>query len=880
MTKKTSLLNPVAAGIRIALTSSTVLLMAAAGFSAQAEEATADKKAEENVEKIVVVGSRGAPRSIGDSTVPVDVIGGDEFASQGPSDMMTLMSSVVPSFSVNTQPISDAATFVRPANLRGLPPDSTLVLVNGKRRHRSAVINFIGGGLSDGSQGPDISVIPSIALKQVEVLRDGAAAQYGSDAIAGVLNFRLKDANEGGAIELKTGQFYEGDGTLRQVAANVGLPFTDNGFANFSTEFKQSDPTNRSVQIGDAAALAANGNTFINNPAQVWGVPEFKRDFKLFGNIGLEVAKNKEFYMFGNLAERDVEGGFYYRDPQGHGVYTSDKGKTLRIGNYDLTKTCPTITLTGKNFSQVNAEVGALPDHCFTFFKSLPGGFTPKFGGIITDASLAAGLKGEFDNGWAFDLSSMYGRSEAEFYIKDTVNPSLGKNSPRDFKAGKYVQQEQAVNYDMHKLVDVDFLPYPLAVAGGLEYRIDTFEIYAGDKNSFAIGPLASQGFGIGSNGFSGFKPDDAGSFNRYNYAGYLEFGAEFTDKFRSDFAGRFENYEDFGSTANFKLTGRFQATDTFALRGAASTGFRAPTIGQSMVRNVTTSFSAIKGLTDTATLPPTNPISLQKGSRALTPEESVNLSFGGVLEVDDFYLTLDFYDIAVEDRISLSSAKTLSTDDIKKLVDLGITDAGSYSGVRFFNNDFDTTTRGIDLVANYGADLLGGRTTFALAMNYNSTKIDEVSEFVVIGDDGKPVLDAGGKPVMGTNINPAKEKQIEEGLPKLRGSFTVSQHNGDLRGYVRLNHYGSSFEDHADSGSLDIAEGGTPISLGSELTVDVEATYAIDENFEISIGANNLLDAVPDENPWSANLGAKYPTTSLIGFNGGFYYGRLNYKF
>lgn len=882
MKNRTSPLNPVAAGIKIALTGSTVLLMAAAGFSAQAQDAAAEKKAEENVEKIVVVGSRGAPRSVGDSAVPVDVIGADEFTNQGPSDMMTLMSSVVPSFNVNSQPINDASTLVRPANLRGLPPDSTLVLVNGKRRHRSAVITFLGGGLSDGSQGPDISVIPSIALKQVEILRDGAAAQYGSDAIAGVINFRLKDANEGGSVEIKSGQHYEGDGDLRQVSANIGLPFTDNGYANFSTEFKQSDPTSRSVQRDDAAGLAANGNTEIKNPVQVWGSPEFKRDFKLFGNIGLEVAKNKEFYMFGNFAERDVEGGFYYRNPQTRGgVYSNDGGKTLLIGNMDAAQgACPTITLTGKNYSQISSAVGALPDHCFTFFSMLPGGFTPKFGGIVTDASLAGGVKGELDNGWNFDLSSSYGRSEVDFYIKDTVNASMGAATPRDFKAGKYVQQEQAVNYDMNKMIDVDFLPYPLAVAGGLEYHIDTFEIYAGDKDSFQVGPLASQGFGIGSNGFPGFKPDDAGSFTRYNYAGYMEFGAEVTENFRTDLAARFENYEDFGSTSNFKATGRLQVNDEFALRGAASTGFRAPTIGQSMVRNVSTSFTAGKGLVDNATLPPTNPISILKGAKPLTPEESVNLSFGGVLEVDEFYVTLDFYNIAVDDRISQSSSKPLSTTDIQTLEAMGVSDASSYSGVKFFTNDFDTTTRGIDFVANYGADLLGGRTTFALAMNYNKTSVDRVTEFAAFDEFGQPLLDGNGKPVMDKNINEAKIKVIEDGLPNVRGSFTVTQNNGDIRGYVRLNYFGNYFEDHADSGVLSAADGGYPLFLGSEVTLDVEATYAIDENFEVSLGANNLLDEMPDENVWAGELGAKYPTTAVMGFNGGFYYARLNYKF
>ena len=860
MKNRTSSLNPVAAGIKIALTGSTVLLMAAAGFTAQAQEVATDKKAEENVEKIVVVGSRGAPRSVGDSAVPVDVIGADEFTSQGPSDMMTLMSSVVPSFNVNSQPINDASTLVRPANLRGLPPDSTLVLVNGKRRHRSAVITFLGSGLSDGSQGPDISVIPSIALKQVEILRDGAAAQYGSDAIAGVINFRLKDANEGGAVEIKTGQHYEGDGDLRQISANIGLPFSDNGFANFSTEFKQSDPTSRSVQRGDAGGLAANGNTQIQNPAQVWGSPEFKRDFKLFGNIGLEVAKNKEFYMFGNFAERDVEGGFYFRNPQTRGgVYSNDGGKSLLIGNTDSTKgACPTVSLTGKNYSQVSSAVAALPAHCFTFFSMLPGGFTPKFGGIVTDASLASGIKGELDNGWNFDLSSTYGRSEVDFYIKNTINASMGSATPRDFKAGKYVQQEQAVNYDMNKMIDVDFLPYPLAVAGGLEYHIDTFEIYAGDKNSFQVGPLASQGFGIGSNGFPGFKPDDAGSFTRYNYAGYVEFGAEVTENFRTDLAARFENYEDFGSTSNFKATGRYQVNDEFALRGAASTGFRAPTIGQSMVRNVTTSFTAGKGLVDNATLPPTHPISVLKGGKPLTPEESVNLSFGGVLEVDDLYVTVDYFNIAVDDRISQSSSQELTPADISALLALGVSDASSFAGVKYFTNDFDTTTQGVDFVANYGLDAMGGRTTLALAANWTSTSVDNYS----------------------SNINEAKVKQIEDGLPHVRGSFTVTQNNGDIRGYVRLNYFGNYFEDHADSGALRVEDDGLPLFLGSEVTLDVEATYAIDENFEVSLGANNLLDETPDENRWADVLGAQYPTTAVMGFNGGFYYARLNYKF
>lgn len=880
-------IQPLAACIKAALTGTAVFALTSSLALAQQAPAAKDKKADDNkdVEQIVVVGTRGAPRSVGDSAVPVDVIGVDEFTKNGSSDMMTLMSAVVPSFNVNSQPINDASTLVRPANLRGLPPDSTLVLVNGKRRHRSAVITFLGSGLSDGSQGPDISVVPSIAIKSVEVLRDGAAAQYGSDAIAGVINFRLKDNNEGGSIELKKGQHYEGDGDLNQVSMNIGLPFTKDGFANFSAEFKQSDPTNRSVQRGDAAALAPLGYP-VKDPVQVWGSPEFKRDFKLFANIATEVAKDKEFYLFGNFAERDVEGGFYFRNPAGRkGVYSNDDGNSLLVGNTNpAAGACNTIalkkTVDGKSvnrtFSEVSADVKLLPQQCFTFLSMEPGGFTPKFGGIVTDAALTGGLRGLFENGWNFDFSSSYGRSEVDFYIKNTVNASLGAATPRSFSPGKYIQQEQAMNYEMNKMVDVSFLPYPLAVSGGLEYRIDTFEIGAGDKYSFEVGPLASQGFGIGSNGFPGFKPEDAGVFTRYNYAGFTEVGAEFSDKFRSDVALRYENYEDFGSTTNFKITGRYQLTEELAARAAFNTGFRAPTIGQSMVRNVTTSFAAGKGLVDTATLPPTHPISVIKGGKALTPEESRSISFGGVFELDDLYITLDYFRIKVADRISTSSSFDLLPSDIAALTKLGVKDASSFNGVKYFTNDFDTTTSGVDFVANYSMDMLGGRTTYALAANYTKTTVDSRDLFPLkyLDDKGQEATK------LVYNINDAKVKQLEEGLPHLRGSFTISHNHGSWGGYVRANYFGKYFEDHADSGTLIVAEEGMPVWLGSEVTVDAEVNYSVNEAYNIAFGASNLLDEYPDENPYSGVLGAKYPTTAVMGFNGGFYYARLTYTF
>ena len=263
--------------------------------------------AADEVEEVVAIGTRREARSVGDSPAPVDIISGSDFTNQGAADLPDMIRTLVPSFNVNTQPISDAATLIRPANLRGLPPDNMLVLVNGKRRHRGAVISFLGSGISDGAQGPDISAIPSIALKQVEVLRDGAAAQYGSDAIAGIMNFVYKDNAEGTQIEIRSGEYADGDGDMYRIAANVGMPFTANGFANFSVELQESDATSRSVQRGDAQALYDGGNAAIwnyPNPAQVWGSPDVSDDVKLVANIGLELDANKEFYLFGNYAER------------------------------------------------------------------------------------------------------------------------------------------------------------------------------------------------------------------------------------------------------------------------------------------------------------------------------------------------------------------------------------------------------------------------------------------------------------------------------------------------------------------------------------------------------------------------------------------------
>ena len=836
------------------------VLAASAAFSViaaapvYAQEADDEKKAED-YEQIAVVGSRAAPRSIGDSAVPIDIISSEDFKQQGATDMVSMMQTVVPSFNVNDQPINDASTLVRPANLRGMAADHTLVLVNGKRRHRSAVITFLGGGLSDGAQGPDISVIPASALKQVEVLRDGAAAQYGSDAIAGVINFVLNDASEGGTFEARYGSFYEGDGDMIQLSGNIGLPLSDAGFINLSAEYRTADDTSRSVQRDDAAALVAAGNTFVADPAQIWGSPEIKHDIKLFANAGLELSDSSEAYMFGNYAVREVEGGFYYRNPHTRGGVFANDGSLL-VGDLtgDMSGNCPTDIAPGANVltnDRYINEVANNPD-CFAFNEILPGGFTPRFGGEVTDMSLVFGTKGELDNDVTYDVSVNLGQNEVDFKISNTINPSLGPDTPFEFSPGRYTQSEQTLDIDFTKPFDVG-LYEPLFVATGFQYRHESYESFAGDTASYEIGPLASQGFGIGSNGFPGLAANSQGLVSRHNVAFYIDAEAYITENFMLAGALRYEDFSDFGDTTKGKIAFRWQALENIAFRGAYSTGFKAPTLGQSNVRNVTTAFGTGGELIDRATLPPTDPVSQLKGGEQLTPEESESITFGIVAQFDSgLFITADYYNIELTDRLSTASGIALTDEDIATLISQGINDASSFSEISFFTNDFDTTTEGVDVVANYSMEMLGGDTKFSLAYNWTSTVVDRASD----------------------NISDFRIRMLEDNLPAVRYSATANHTNGDWRFLTRLNYFGSIFEDHLDSA--------LPINkVGSEFTVDLEVAYSFTEDFTLTVGAKNALDEYPDVNTQYAGIaGSLYPTTAPIGINGGFYYLRGMYTF
>ena len=884
-----------------------VALPAASPALAQGEE--------QMVEELVVVGSRRRDRSAADSPVPVDVIGGDDFRNHGDTDMDSLLASLVPSYNVDQQPISDAGTVIRPASLRGLSSDATLVLVNGKRRHRGSVISFLGGGISDGAHGPDLSAIPAVALDRVEVLRDGASAQYGSDAIAGVLNLVLREESSGGSVEAKWGRTGEGDGEATTLAANLGLPLMDTGFINLSMEYKQADPTSRSVQRGDATDLIAAGNSNVRQPAaQIWGAPEIRDDVKLFANLGFDVGENSEIYAFGNWAQRTVEGGFFFRNPHTRGgvfqgpvfdaagpegnvvtredgvwyygrprdgiVYTGDRVDTVKVADFSADPAtrvddygttvytgCPPIVVTGDVADPAAVSAVAADPNCFSFIERFPGGFTPQFGGDVDDLSFALGLRGEMANGWFYDVSGVWGTNKVEHFMHNTINPQLAEqevNIPTTYFPGTYTETDRVFDATLSKALEgLGRGNAPLHIALGFEWRDETFKREAGDMNSWFIdmraGGLADQGFGIGSNGFPGLAPRHAGETTRSSYAAYVDLETDLTDNFLVGGALRYENYEDFGNTLDGKLTGRLQLAENFALRGAISTGFRAPTVGQANVRNVTTAFAGGM-LADEATLPATHPISILKGASPLQPEESVNATIGAVFSIGMADITLDYYNIAVEGRVARSSVKKLTDDDREQL--RNVPDASSISGVVFFTNEFDTTTKGIDLVVTMPVDLMEGDTDLVFVANRNNTVVDKRDPDI---------------------IDNLRVEQLKNTLPGSRMSLTANHTQGPWRFMGRYRHYGEFYGAPANQSALSSPPGAPwDSTYDARWFLDAEAAFEVGNGLTFVVGGQNLLDEYPEETSEGAQggVGMLYPENSPYGFNGAFYYFRAIWDF
>ena len=820
------------------------------------------------VEEIVTTGSRVKARSTTETPAPVDVISASELANQGDTNISNLLRNTVPSYSVNDQPISDAATLVRPANLRGMAPDHTLLLVNGKRRHRAAVITWLGNGISNGSQGPDAAAIPAAALKSVEVLRDGAAAQYGSDAIAGVLNFNLKDASEGTSIELRAGQYSAGDGDQMTVSLNKGMELGSNGFVNMTLEYGSSDATSRSEQRNDAQGLIDAGVQGVPAPAMVWGRPIVDNDMKFFVNFGADLGGGTEMYGYTNVNSKDVDGGFFFRNPTNRpGVFADggdDDNLLVADTTGDMSGNC------GQYAVPYSASVVAdllADDNCFNFNETIPGGFTPRFGGKITDQSFLFGLKGATDGGIGWDVSTYYGKSKADFHINNTVNASLLDLTPRDFDPGYYQQVDMNLNADF-----TYSLSEAVNLAFGAEYRTEEFTVGAGQEESFIDGGYGDQGFSTSSNGFPGFPAATAGVFDRSNYAAYVEAEWDASDDLLVQSALRFEDFDDFGTTTNYKIGANYRMTEDLGVRATYSTGFKAPTPGQSNTSNTSTELTG-GVLVNNGTIPATSAVALRNGGAPLKAEDATNFTLGVYATIGEFDVTVDYFDIDVEDRLNLSSEVELTDDDIADLIAEGVPGAGDLRRFRFFTNDFNTNTSGFDIIVSTSTDWMGGTTQWNLA--YNQTKTD-VTEYNT------------------ATIDPQRIKQIEDTTPETRWNLSANHSMDAWRFLARVSFYDEWFDQFecdvfASSCNDDILADDGAYTFDSEFVVDLEAEYEINGNSSVLLGVNNVLDNSGQTttemhglgfNTATAAVGNTYSAFAPMGFSGAFYYANYRYNF
>ena len=809
-------------------------------------------------EETVVVGSRARPRSATESAVPVDVLSAADLVRRGAGDLRDQLRTIVPSFSVNSQPISGGATVVRPAMLRNLAPDHTLILVNGKRRHRSSIIDWQGGnGVAFGSQGPDVSVIPAIALQQVEVLRDGAAAQYGSDAIAGVMNFQLKDARSGGSVELDTGTYRAGDGETARFAGNVGLPLGAAGFANLSLEYGNANRTDRAAPRRDATALIAAGNTHVESDSpQIWGDPQVDDDLKLFGNFGYTLPAGVEAYAHTSYASKTVTFGIFYRNPNTRlGVFSNDRGRTLLVGDVLAaggmgSADCPTVRVSDNVPDPVALRQVFDDPNCFTFQEVFPGGFTPQTGGTAADASLAGGLRGSTAGGFDWDLSGSLGVHRTDFFIRDTINASLGPASPNAFDVGANRQRDAGVNFDVsYAATD------RVNVAAGAEWRDEQFGLRAGDRAGWEIGPYAAQRFMAGSNGVFAYSPAQAGTWSRRNLAAYGDLevaGAE--GAWTLGAAARVEDFEDFGTTANGKVSGR-----AGFVRGSVSTGFRAPTPGQQNGLHIQSWFDPTVGdLVNNAVIPSTSPVARLRGGRPLGPEESVNYTAGVVFDRGSFTFTADYFRIDVSDRIGITSNFVLTAAEIAEVVAGGFAAAESVRNYRFFTNAFATTSHGIDVVSTWTPLALRGNTVVSAVFNHTDTEVT---------DNALGLLDG------------RRLAEYAYALPRTRWNVGVTQRLGRASLLGRLSYY-SGWYDY-DSGRGEVFDPSGGLAQGffdGRPIVDVELGVDLARGATLSIGGQNVFDIYSQESVIANAVGERYSEYMPWGYSGAYYYARIGY--
>ena len=776
-------------------------------------------------EEIVVTGTRRTGVAVVDSAAPIQVLDSGTLQKVGQPDLIQALAQNVPSFTAQAFG-GDTANLTLSAKLRGLSPNHALVLINGKRRHTTANLAVLGGPYQGGAAA-DLNFIPVSSIERVEVLQDGAAAQYGTDAIAGVINIILKKNAEGGAVGASGGAYFDGGGDTRNVTGSIGFEPAADAYFTLTGESRKHERSERGSidpRVVGAANLAANPNVvkapgypFVN---RIHGDAEYTLNVVSF-NGGAGLGNGAEFYTFGGYGKKHAKAFENYRTPN-------------RI---------PAI---------------------------YPNGFNPQEELKEDDYGLTAGIKGRLLEEWSWDLSSTYGKDDVEINTINSGNVSLFNDTgstPTNFHAGDFIASQWTTNLDVGREYDVG-MAGPLNVALGIEHRRETYEVKPGD---------AASRYKEGSQSFPGFALTDAGKHDRDNNAVYVDFALSPVDDLQVDVAGRYEDFSDFGSTAVGKLTTRYDFTQSFALRGTFSTGFRAPTLAEEYysATNVSPTSAFVQ-------LPPNSPAARLVGVNGLQPEDSTNISLGMVFHpVSKLSATFDVYQIEITDRIVGSGslygsggannapAVTAAIRANGNVLDPTVTT----TGINVFTNGLDTRTRGAEFVLSYPSDLGSiGRVDWTAALNYNKTEVTKIK--------APPAQLAPQGLYDATAIS-----DLETASPKYRAVLGASWSLDKFSATLRETIYGKSSQ-------LESPDGGTyyETEIGVTPITDLEFAYGFTDAIKFTVGANNLFNEYPDKKNsalqavYRANNDnsavTTYPTFSPFGINGGYYYGKLSFNF
>lgn len=794
------------------------VLVALISPAAFAQDTASPDATVKELDAMIVTGTRASNRTAAESSSPIDIITPEILESTGTTELATALSRALPSLNFPRLAISDGSDAVRPAQLRGLSPDHVLVLVNGKRYHTGALVN-VNGTQGRSSSPVDLNTIPISAIKRVEVLRDGASAQYGSDAIAGVINLILKNSDSGGNASIRYGQASAGDGQSYEASADVGVSLGDDGFkigdggfVHFAAQFGHQDNTDRARPfIGTPTPTSAP----LGRVVQRQGDPEID-SYSVSYNAEIDAGDPIKVYSYGIHTKRDVLSNGFFR-PAG-----------------DL-----------RNIPSV-----------------YPNGFLPQINNVSTDYAFVGGMKGVTAGGTEIDASYTYGSNELTFDIKNTLNRSLGATSPTQFFSGGLEVNQYTFNLDFNKLVDMGSIS-SATLSFGLEWRNDVFEQSPGEPLSYANGGVIAPGATAplpGAQVFTGFRPSDSGEFDRHNVSLYVGLEGNINEKFSAGIAARYEDYSDFGDTVTGKITSRYNFSDTVALRGTVSTGFHAPSLQQQFFQSTATNF--IGGIPfDIVTFRVTNPAAIALGAESLRPEKSTNYSLGLVLQpIDKMYITIDAYRIELKDRISLS--ENLTSTAVRNYLN-----ANGFIGVgggRYFTNAIDTTTDGIDIVGTYGWDFAGGELEATLGYNYNKTDIDRIAPNPAALTLIDPTALRFGRVEIGRfEVGAPRDKFLLGGIWKT-GNWQFSA-NGTRYGEITILNANPLLDQ----------------TFSPQWTLDLSVSYKVN-GWNFTVGGDNVLDQYPSEVLFANSLGGQLPyasSASPFGFNGAFMYVKAGYE-